>query len=264
MARPRRSRKRQSVLVQSLVEVLAIGLWGALLIYYWVNGEINLLIHPAYKWLTISTGLILVGVSSARLVLLVQGKETNSSGHVSSLPRTLGSFLLIGVAIAGFMMPLRVFASAMALDREVRDFTTLNRPQPEAFRSGAKSEERTVVDWVRTLNVYPEPDAYTGQKVKVQGFVVYPGDLAENYLLVSRFVITCCAADVYPVGLPVKLSQSRKIFAPDTWLEIEGEMMTETFPISDANSGSTTQSRKLVIQPNTITPIPEPENPYEY
>ncbi|HZG37074.1 MAG TPA: TIGR03943 family protein, partial [Nodosilinea sp.] len=53
------------------------------------------------------------------------------------------------------------------------------------------SEDRTIVDWVRTLNVYPEPDAY-------------------------------------PVGLPVELPASTPRPAPDTWLEIEGTMQTTT------------------------------------
>ncbi len=40
-------------------------------------------------------------------------------------------------------------------------------------------------------------------------FVVQLPQLLDNYLLISRFILTCCAVDAYPVGLPVKLSGSR-------------------------------------------------------
>ena len=62
----------------------------------------------------------------------------------------------------------------------------------------------------------------------MQGFVTYGEKLPKDYLLLSRFVITCCAADAYPIGLPVKLNQSRDAYKPDSWLEVEGQMTTET------------------------------------
>lgn len=254
MSRRSRKQRRPPFPFQALVEVVAIALWGMLLLRYWTNGDLQLLIHPAYAWLTVSTGIILLGLTGIRVSTLHRRKGLNNTAHVSSLPRTFGCFLLIVVAIAGFIIPPRVFASDLATERELVEFTTLARPQPQAFRITTRSEDRSIVDWVRTLNVYPEPDAYTGEKVKVQGFVIYPTDLPENYLLVSRFIITCCAADVYPIGLPVKLSQTRRLFPPDTWLEIEGKMTTEVLG----------NSRKLVIQPSSIQEIPEPDNPYEY
>lgn len=101
------------------------------------------------------------------------------------------------------------------------------RTQPQAFRSSGWTEERSLLGWVRTLNVYPEPDSYAGQKLKLQGLVLHSPELPPEYLLLSRFVITCCAADAYPVGLPVKLTASRQVYPPDTWIEVEGKMITE-------------------------------------
>jgi uncharacterized repeat protein (TIGR03943 family) len=130
----------------------------------------------------------------------------------------------------------------------------MTRSQPQAFRSVTKAEDRSLIDWVRTLNVYPEPDAYAGQPVKVQGFVVHPPDLPSQYLLISRFVITCCAADAYPVGLPVKLKEKREVYRPDTWLEIEGQMITETLK----------GKRQLTIEATSLKKISPPANPYFY
>jgi uncharacterized repeat protein (TIGR03943 family) len=140
------------------------------------------------------------------------------------------------------------------MQRGVTDSLSLTRSQPQAFHSSKKPEERSLIDWVRTLNVYPEPDAYTGQQAKVQGFVIYPPELPKGYLLLSRFVITCCAADAYPVGLPVKLPQNQQSYPPDTWLEVKGQMMTENLA----------GKRQLAIQASSVEQIPEPKDPYAY
>ncbi|MDB9379440.1 TIGR03943 family putative permease subunit, partial [Nodularia sphaerocarpa] len=115
-------------------------------------------------------------------------------------------------------------------------------------------EERSLVDWARTLNVYPEPDSYIGQDAKVQGFVIHPPDIGEEYIFLARFVLTCCAADAYPVGLPVKLPENQKRYPPDTWLEVEGKMITETLA----------GKRNLTIAATSIKEIPQPRNPYSY
>jgi uncharacterized repeat protein (TIGR03943 family) len=162
--------------------------------------------------------------------------------------------LLLATAIVGLVISPRAFASQTAFQRGVGDGTVATRVKPQAFRASTNSEDKSIVDWVRTLTVYPEPDAYTGQKVKVQGFVIYPPDLPADYLLVSRFVITCCAADVYPVSLPVKLTTSRDNYKPDTWLEIEGTMVTKELA----------GKRQLAIAAKSLKSIPEPKNPYDY
>ena len=107
---------------------------------------------------------------------------------------------------------------------------------------------------MRTLNVYPEPDAYTGQQVKVIGFVTPMPDWPQNVFMISRFVLTCCAADAYPVGLPVQLPASAPVPEADAWLEVSGTMTT-------ASLGG---KRQLVVGSATLTPIPTPRNPYEY
>jgi uncharacterized repeat protein (TIGR03943 family) len=152
------------------------------------------------------------------------------------------------------MVTPKVFASDKAIQQGVTESVTMTRSQPQAFRSKTNPGERSLIEWVRTLTVYPEPDAYTGQPVKVQGFVVHPPDLPSQYLLISRFVITCCAADAYPVGLPVKLSGNRDAYRPDSWLEVEGKMITETLK----------GKRQLTIEASSLKKIPEPANPYYY
>ncbi len=236
------------------LDVLAIAAWGILMLRYWHTGKLNLLIHRDYFWLVIAGGIGLSIVSSLKALDLLRRKNLPDTRHITLFPPGLSSALLLLTAIAGLVITPRAFASQTALQRGVTEVLQATRSQPQAFRSSVRSDERSLIDWVRTLNVYPEPDAYSGQKVKVRGFVIHPSELPPEYLLLSRFVITCCAADAYPVGLPVKLTQNRQAYPQDSWLEVEGEMITQDLQ----------NKRQLTIQASSLKPIQEPQNPYEY
>ncbi|QLE56509.1 TIGR03943 family protein [Nostoc sp. TCL26-01] len=241
----------------SWLDVLAITAWGVLMLRYWVTGKLNLLIHPNYFWLVILAGIALIVFGLLRAKELWQHHPrdlTANPQHITFFAPGWGSGLLLIAAILGFIITPQVFASDKALQRGVTDLLTTSRVKPQAFRASVRPEERSLVDWVRTLNVYPEPDAYTGQKVKVQGFVIHPPDIGQEYIFLARFVLTCCAADAYPVGLPVKLGKNQERYSPDTWLEVTGQMTTETL------SGK----RQLTIVADSLKKIPQPANPYSY
>jgi uncharacterized repeat protein (TIGR03943 family) len=245
-------------LLSPWLDVIAIGSWGILLLKLWLFGQLNLLIHPNYFWMTVVAGFVLVAIAALEAQRVVQRRRNEraqqGAQHVTLLLPGWSSSLLLITAWLGLVITPQPFASDTAIHRGVNDSLTATRAVPQSFRASNRSEERSLVEWTRTLNVYPEPDTYAGQKAKVQGFVVYPKDLPEQYFLISRFVITCCAADVYPVSLPVNVGQERAKYPRDRWLEVEGQMSTE-----EING-----KRILAIQPSKLTPIPTPQNPYEY
>jgi uncharacterized repeat protein (TIGR03943 family) len=185
---------------------------------------------------------------------------TDNNEHITLLPTGWSGTLLLIVAIAGLIISPRVLNSDTALARGVSNTLPLTRSQPQAFRTSTKPEERTIIDWVRTLNAYPEPDAYAGQPANVTGFVIHLPGLPDNYLLLSRFIVTCCAVDAYPVGIPVKLEGNRTAYPPDSWLTVTGTMGTENL----ASAESKITKRQLVLTAKTIESIPTPADPYDY
>ncbi|MFM7615305.1 MAG: TIGR03943 family putative permease subunit [Synechococcales cyanobacterium] len=249
----RKSRSRIGAFAPWL-DVGAIAAWGLLMVNYWLSGKLNLLIHPNYIALVVAGGSGLLTIALFKGWILFTGKTPGNVQHFSIFPPGWSSLLLLVTALIGLQFTPRAFASDIAVQRGVADVAGLTRIQPQAFRAAVRPEKRTLIEWIRMLAVYPEPDAYQGQTVKVQGFVIHPQTLPPNYLMIARFIITCCAADVYPVGLPVKLIQNRSTYPPDTWIEIEGEMLTEKIE----------GKRQLTIQEKKITRIEQPVNPYDY
>ncbi|MBD2461052.1 TIGR03943 family protein [Oscillatoria sp. FACHB-1407] len=241
------------------LDITAILAWGVLLLKYWLTNKLNILLHPDYMWLAYSTGaffLVLAGLRTWQVVQLSRSHGISGSTlqHFSLLPRRWSAGILLVVALLGLVFTPEPFASETALARGVTDTLTMTRSRPQAFRGGTQPGERSLIEWVRTLNVYPEPDAYKGQDVNVEGFVIASPDLPSGYFTIARFVITCCAADVYPVGLPVKLGEGQTSYPSDTWLRVQGKMTTETL----------NNQRQLVIAATQLEQIEEPENPYDY
>ncbi|MBD2490156.1 TIGR03943 family putative permease subunit [Aulosira sp. FACHB-615] len=244
-------------LLLSWLDVIAITAWGILMLKYWLTGKLNLLIHPNYFGLVLVAGIALIIVGLFKMQELWQRHRRDilpNVQHITLFPPGWGGALLLTAAILGFIITPQVFASDKALNRGVSDLLGTSRIKPQAFRASVRPEERSLVDWVRTLNVYPEPDAYTGQKAKVQGFVIRPPDLSKEYIFLARFILSCCAADAYPVGLPVKLPANPEQYNPDTWLEVEGQMVTDNL----------NGKRQLTIVANSVKKIPQPQNPYSY
>ena len=245
--------------VIAAIDIAAIAAWGLLLLEYWINQKLTLLIHPNYIGLSVVAGVLLIAIAAYRTWTLLQLRRSKQKlpevAHLNLLPPGVGSLLLLGVAILGLVITPQPFASQTAIQRGVGEIATLTQVKPQSFRVTVNPESRTIIDWQRTLQVSPEPDNYTGQKVKVKGFVVYPDDLPQNYFLVTRFIVTCCAADAYPVSFPVKLDQGdRSAYKLDSWVEVSGNMITETLD----------NKRQLVIQSRQIQSIDRPKNPYDY
>lgn len=239
------------------LDVVAIALWGALLLTYWRTERLGLLIHPAYNGLVVAAGLVLLVLAAWLAIDLARfGPDNSAQGqHRPLLPPRFATWILLLAAIVGFIVSPQPLASQKALQRGIAEnAVTMTRSNPQTFRPNSRPEQRQLIDWVRTLNVYPEPEAYSGQAVNVDGFVVRPEGFPTGYYLIARFAITCCAADAYPLGLPVKPAPGDTEHPADQWLSVRGKMTVETIA----------GERRLVIAAEQVQPIATPANPYAY
>ncbi|ERN42826.1 putative membrane protein [Rubidibacter lacunae KORDI 51-2] len=255
------------------LEIAALWAWGSLFLKYWLSGQLRLLIHPNYIWLVVLTGILLLLVAWLKLSQFIARKSLarvengNSAAEMSplsSIPQNWSVGILLVTAALGLVLPPTVLASRMALQRGVSESLPLTRTQPQSFRASIQPEERSLVDWVRTFDAYPEPDAYLGQPVRIEGFVIHVPELPEDYLLLARFLVTCCAVDAYPVALPVKIDGSRQAYPPDTWLEVIGEMSVDTLPSLAVGSRAQRDRRQAIVAAHSLETIPTPDDPYNF
>jgi uncharacterized repeat protein (TIGR03943 family) len=108
-------------------------------------------------------------------------------------------------------------------------------------------------DWVGALSADPNPADYKGKPVVVTGMVLHdPASTPRGYIMVIRYLVTCCIADARPVGLIVK-DTSHGALADNQWITVSGTMGQAT----DAGQ------KIAVVVPRTVTRV-KAGNPYIY
>ena len=85
------------------------------------------------------------------------------------------------------------------------------------------------------------------------GFVYREPDFAEEEFMISRFTMSCCVADAYPIGMPVHFVGSANFNAGD-WVRVSGELKANEF------GGDFLP----VVYASQIDLVDEPPQPYLY
>lgn len=86
-----------------------------------------------------------------------------------------------------------------------------------------------------------------GSEVDFVGFVARNADTPSDELLLTRYVITCCAADATVVQVRV-VNVTPGLFDREDWVEVKGTI----YPIG----------RQVIVVASSIEEAPRPERPY--
>ena len=102
---------------------------------------------------------------------------------------------------------------------------------------------------------YREPYTLAGVRIRLVGFVTPRHRGRDGYLL-TRFAISCCAADA--TALRVAIRGDRVDRAPDTWLEVEGRWQQRT-----SDNPNQPASDPAILLAESVRTIKQPSEPYE-
>lgn len=102
-------------------------------------------------------------------------------------------------------------------------------------------------------DLYLNLDDYLGKKVRIQGFGIRMKNFTDRQIVVSRYVMTCCAADASGVGLMIEGDEVAN-FKEDDWMDAEG---TIDFVDYDGD-------RIPLIHITKLTPMKPLSNKYVY
>jgi uncharacterized repeat protein (TIGR03943 family) len=118
---------------------------------------------------------------------------------------------------------------------------------------GLPPAERNILDWLRVFSGNDPVDALIGLPAEVTGFVHQDERLDEGTFMVGRFALTCCAADATAIGLEVAWPAAKDLLENE-WVRVTGKMDVVTV------NGSVYPR----ILAESVTPIPQPDQPYLY
>ena len=218
-----------------MIRVVALALWGVVLLQSSLSGRLDLLLRGVFHPLVALSGVLLLLLAALQL----------PRGGWRLRERLPWPWLLSsGMALAVLLLPPNPSFSQLAANRpaQLEVEPALDFLLPPA--------QRSLTDWVRLLRSQPDPELYAGDPVRISGFVLTePGQPPQ----LARLLVRCCLADATPVGLPVQWPAGFRPRA-DQWLALQGRMGVERL------AGGRTRS---VVIAERLQPIPRPQRPLE-
>lgn len=241
----------RGVVLMSVVVVAT--LWLA------ATNQLILYIHPRYVWFTV--------IMSVIALLFVVGSAFLREPHDHDDPPTRrqnivsGAAVALSVAIAAgiLVVPPATLTSATLEAREING-AGLGGDQGQSVTAASTTTDAafakfTVLDWSSLLRQSTDLAVFSGKPVDVVGFVSADPDDPDNMFYVSRFVVTCCAVDAQPVGVPVYSPNWSDDFAVDQWVRVEGGFATNP---------SRSSGQAIAVLPETAEVVDQPGEPYLY
>ncbi len=224
--------------------------YGLLVIYYFSTGLLAFLVNPFYNGLILGGGVILIILGLYWILNLKHYRLTDCEKRSTKKDFSLIVLLLIPLIIAPIFKP-QLLSSASAISRGVTSDLSSSSFDPTVFAK--PTDQRTLIEWVRILNMDPEPDHYKDQNVIIEGKVIIEEKGEKNRFQLGQFVMTCCAADARVIALPVEYDPEKFYPKKDEWIQVKGvikEAMIENH-------------RQVIIQLTSGKTLPTPKDAYE-
>lgn len=223
---------------------LVLASWAAFFAWLHVSGEKTRYLGPRTYWVIVFGAVVL---GAAALAHLATARR--------AAPRKLGGRDALG--IAAVLVPLLAVAAvpsaelgALAASRKssgagAASVGAIAPPAPEAGEAVSFAQ----IHYASESETYAaEAGIAEGMEVELTGFVTHPPGLPEGTLGLTRFHVSCCAADAVPYTVPLVVDPSS--WEDDSWLEVRGRLAV--------------RDGVYVLDPEFVAPVDAPSDPYLY
>jgi putative membrane protein len=220
------------------------------------NGTLFYYISERFAWLTLlaAIGFIIVGASYRYRAAQADPHEHDHAGHQHG-NLSWGGLLLVALpVILGLVVPPKPLGAAAMSNREISVGSVSSATAPKTSQLISRpASEKNVLDWLIDFRLSQDPAAFASQEAKVIGFVYRDERFGGNQFMVSRFVVSCCAADAAPLGLVVHWPKTTALTS-DQWVEVSGRFQAGEFD---------GEPMPILIADN-VAPTEIPDQPYLY
>lgn len=221
--------------------------WSAFFSWLWISGEMTRYLGPRTYWV-VPFGAIALGVAGLLHVFTLRSPTPQPGPSVVDM---VGTVMLIVPLIAVATVPNADLGTLAASRKSVGGPAIT-----EALTTGAVDpvEDPTFRDitYAEESQRYAAAIGVTeGTQVELTGFVdESPGAPAGTFQL-TRFYVSCCAADAIPYSVAVDPNGHTSARPQtDSWATVSGKL--------ESREG------RLVVLADGFEAVPEPEEPYLY
>ena len=233
--------------------ILLLLLGGALLKIA-LNGDYLRYVKPSQQPWMIAGGAVMIGLGALAIIgdLLASRRATETPrGHEHHHPARSAWLLMVPV-LAVFLVAPPALGADSVTRTEARAPLSATATDAAAFPPLPAEDvvPLRMSDFVSRAG-WDGNGTLNGRTIALSGFVVQ----SEGSTLLARMVISCCAADAYPVT--VKLTgDAAHAYKSDAWIEVTGTVVPGTATKANSYTPDFTVA--------TIRPVLVPQDPYEY
>lgn len=219
------------------------------------NGQLTWYINSRFVPLTIF-GIIFLAVLAQIIFTEIRrsrkhDEEHNHEHEHDHAPAPVNLWIMLVPLLIGVLIPARPLDSSAFATKGFNTNSPLVSADSSAQIFETESEERNVFDWLKLFNYESDLEQFNGETASVIGFVYFDETLGENQFFVSRFVVSCCAADGFAIAMPVEWSEAAAL-EQDSWVLVKGSIKSITLNDKIAP----------MIVAESVQPVPTPEQPY--
>ena len=195
-----------------------------------INGQLTWYINVRFIPLTI-LGMIFLGVLVQTVFSEIRRSRKHEEEHPEHhhehdhAPSAANLWFMLIPLVIGLLIPARPLDSSAFSTKGFNTSAPLVSSDSSAQIFETESEERNILDWLKIFNFETDVTQFIGQKASVVGFVYFDETLEKNQFFVSRFVVSCCAADGFAIAMPV-LWEDAATLQQDAWVVVQGTIDT--------------------------------------
>ena len=223
-----------------------------------LNGQLTWYINSRFVPLTVIGTLFLAilaqtiftEIRRSRQHDLEHPEHHHDHDHASTSATLWVMFIPLAI---GLLIPTRPLDSSAFSTKGFNTSAPLISSDSSAQIFETESEERNILDWLKLFNFQDDITEFVGQKASVIGFVYFDDILGTDQFFVSRFVVSCCAADSFAIAMPVQWDGASTL-QQDAWVLVKG----------DINSIELKDQRTPLIVAESVQAVDAPDQPYLY
>jgi putative membrane protein len=232
--------------MQALLESAVLASLAIWLLFFLISGRYLLYVTPRMLPYLIGTVIALIVLSGVTLTRLMQPNHRARVVHVFVLSLPLVMLLLphgmisassgqlssVSIPAAQTAAPDATASPAPADAEDAEDVQL----QPTEELSGLDRETNTITvttdnfyDWMERF--YSSAESYEGFHVIMTGYVINGSDVfAADEFALARLVMTCCVADLTPIGIICNYADSTQLEA-NAWVSVSGVLEAKRYEI---------------------------------
>lgn len=244
--------KKLYLLIKSLI-IFSIALF---LLTRLTGGNIDLYINKRFNYLIVLAVICLLTMSV--LSIMSAFKRFPGSQHQDEPGSHSHNVSWSELVILSIPLFLGLLVPVMPLSADMLDVRDVSLSSPSVFVEKGSIQtlktdidERDILDWLRAFEQADTPESLDGSEANVIGFIYHDDQLGDNQVWISRYVMVCCAADAFPVGMVVAWQDAGEL-ENNVWVQVQGSIkviMMDSVKI-------------LALEAGQVDLIPTPEQPY--